>query len=316
MHSLKTLGAALLLGASAAASAIARDEFMPNDSRVLVGQSLLNIPCGRLGRRVTATWYYPMPEAEAPVGLVWVQHGFLLSSRNVAELARSLAETTGAIVVAPTLSSNPLDIEGCWLNGEPLQAAAARLFTESGALARSAKLAGFKGTLPEQFVLSGHSAGGNFVLAAAGFSTIPNGAIPRLKAVVLYDGVDHQGQMTSALAKLTGDAYRPVLQVAAPPSNCNDMGAGTRALVAARPGEFVGVELMGGSHLDAEGVNSGITAALVCGRPRPENVAALQWIAGDWVGNALTGASSGIVDGQPGEQIPVGAATVTVLPVW
>ena len=89
---------------------------------------------------------------------------------------------------------------------------------------------------------------------------------------------------------------------------------GSRALLAGRPGEFVGVELARGSHLDAEGTAHGTAAALLCGRPRPENIAALRQIAADWVGNALTGAANGITDGQPGERIPVNGAVATVLP--
>ena len=317
MYSLKTLVSLLLLAIVAASPAIAQADITQKDKNVRVGHSLLSIPCGHLGRRVPAIWYYPKPELGEPVGLVWVQHGFLRNAHNVAELARSLAESTGAIVVTPTLSSNALALEGCWLNGEPLQAATAKLFTEGKALAKSARMAGFRGgTLPAKFVLSGHSAGGNFALSAAGFTAAPNGALARLSAVILYDGVDYRGQMTTALARLTNKDYRPVLQIAAPPSSCNNMGAGTRALVAARPNIFVGVELLRGSHLDAEGGNSGIAADLVCGRPRPENVEALRQIAGDWVGNALTGSSHGIVGGAPGEQIPVGDATAVVLPVW
>jgi acetyl esterase/lipase len=286
----------------------------PAGSQVLAGHSTLTIPCGRLGRRVPATWYYPTPQAGAPIGLLWVQHGFLRDKRNVADLARNLAETTKSVVVTPTLSSNALALEGCWLNGKPLQAAAAKLFEEGKALAKSARMAGFKETLPEYFVLSGHSAGGNFALSAAGFTTAPGGALPRLKAVVMFDGVDYQGQMTSALNLLKGDAYRPIWQVAAPPSSCNAMGAGTRALLDARPGEFVGVELMNGSHLDAEGANAGIAAALICGRRRPENVAVLRQIAGDWIVNAFTGTQKGIVKGVPGQEIPVGKALAIVLP--
>lgn len=314
MRVIQPLVIALVVGLPVTSILTARAQSLPADSRVLIGQASLNIPCGRLGRRVPATWYYPEPQSKAPTGLVWVQHGFSRNKRHIAELAHSLAETTGCLVVTPTLSSNAAAAEGCWLNGEPLQAATARLFRDGKALAGSARMAGYKGKLPQRFVLSGHSAGGNFALSAAGFTTAPGGALARLQAVVLYDGVDYQGQMARALARLSGEAYRPVWQVAAPPSSCNANAAGTRAVLAARPGEFVGVELVRGSHLDAEGTNHGTAAGLLCGRPRPENVAALRQIAGDWVGNALTGAANGITNGQPGERIPVNGAVATVLP--
>lgn len=285
-----------------------------HEAPVIVRHATLEVPCGRFGRRVSVDWYFPQSPSADANGLIWLQHGFLRTKRNVASLAESVAARTNSIVVTPTISSNFLDPAGCWINGEPMHKAVARLFADRGALQASARRAGRKVALPRPFVLSGHSAGGNLALSAAGFTTLPGGAIGDLQAVVMFDGVDNGGAMTTALNRLTGANFRPVLQIAAPPSLCNALGSGTRALLAARPGRFVGVELENGTHIDAEGPDTDLLAALVCGVPRPVNVHGLRTIAADWITNAFTGSSIGIVGGSPGEQIPVDGATAIVLP--
>jgi len=240
---------------------------------ILVGHSRLDVPCGPLGTRLSADWDFPRRRSRHPTGIVWVQHGFFRTKANIASLARHIAAHTGAIVVAPTISSNPFALGGCWINGAPMHRAIAALFAERAALQRSADAArGAHVPLPRPFVLSGHSAGGNLATAAAGYTTLPGGAIADLRSVVLYDAVDNQGAMNDALGRLTGGDDRPVLQIAAPPSACNAFGSGTRALVSARPGRFVGVELVNGTHVDAEGPDSDPLARAVCGYPRQENV--------------------------------------------
>jgi hypothetical protein len=275
----------------------------------------LVIPCGSSGTAVPAGWFFP--DRRRPTGMVWVQHGFFRAAVNVVTLAQYIAGHTGAIVVAPTISSNPFADAGCWINGPPMAQSVAALFAgPRGALQRSADIAaGHHVTLPRRFVLTGHSAGGNLVTSAAGYTATPGGAIRDLRGVVLYDAVDFAGAMPAALHRLTGAASRPVLQIASPPSACNAFGSGTNALVTARPGSFVGVQLVGGTHVDAEGPDSDPLAMLACGIPRPANVVALRTIAVDWVRNALTGSARGILGGTPGERIRVGGATAVVLPV-
>ena len=284
------------------------------DGGVQVGHSTLAVACGPQGTRLAADWYFPQMR-KAP-GLVWVQHGFFRTKRNVATLARYLAEHTGAVVVAPTMPSNFLDQQGCWINGAPMQRAVAALFSGPRTALRESAEAAFGGRigLPRRFVLTGHSAGGNLATGAAGLTTLDGGAVADLRGVVMYDGVDAAGSMARALALLTGRDDRPVLQIAAPPSSCNAAGTGTRALVAARPGRFVGVLLEGGTHVDAEGPDGDPLAQLVCGRPLAVNVEALRSIAADWVGDLLTGSSHGITGGVPGERIAVDGATAIVLP--
>jgi hypothetical protein len=311
MRSLAVVGvllvALLTLGAGYAAAVD------PPEARIAFGgHATLDVPCGS-GRPVAADWYFPRDAAGA-TGIVWLQHGFLRTKRNVATLALRIATSTGAVVVAPTISSNPFEAGGCWINGDGMHMAVARLFADRTALETSAHAAGWQGTLPRPFVLAGHSAGGNLAVAAAGFTTASGGAIDDLRAVVMLDGVDFAGQTAAALSRLTGAARRPVLQLASPPSPCNASGASTQALLATRPGEFVGVQLQNGTHLDAEGRDTDLLGVLVCGLPRPRNVLAVQRIASDWTANALTGSSLGIVDGAPGETVAVGSATAVVLP--
>jgi len=284
------------------------------DPGVRAGHSALKVPCGPQGTTLPADWY--APAGRRSTGVVWLQHGFLRTRRNLATLARSLAGRAGAVVVAATVPSLPLGTQRCWINGAPLQRAVAALFGGRRAALRAsaAQALGGRGRLPRPFVLAGHSAGGNLATAAAGFLTADRGTVTALRGVVMLDGVDADGSIGRALARLSGPDERPVLQLAAAPSPCNAGGAGTQALVAARPGRFAGVQLAGGTHVDAEGPDGDGLARLVCGQPLAGNVQAVRTIAGSWVRNLLTGSSGGITGGAPGERIAVGGATAIVLP--
>jgi hypothetical protein len=210
----------------------------------------------------------------------------------------------GALVVSPTLpASGP-----CWIDGSPLHQAVAALVASRSALEASARAAGWTQPLPAPTVLAGHSSGGNLAVDVAGYLA---GAAD-VRAVVMLDGASQDPGMTQMRAALAKIPSLPVLQVGAPPTVCNPDRRGTRALVEARPGRFVGVEIAGGQHLDGVGY-ANFFGNLLCGWPRPENVAAARQIASDWVLNALTGSSVGIVGGAPGQMIPVGAATARVL---
>jgi hypothetical protein len=283
---------------------------------VHVGHSSLQVPCGSSGTILSADWYFPHRGPSRPTGIVWLQHAFFQTKDNLVALARSIAANTGAIVVAPTITSNPLATGGCWINGAPMARAVADLFV-AGRPALQTRVDAARGGrvwLPRSFVLSGNSAGGNLATGAAGDTALPGGDIAELRGVVLYDAVDYGTSMQSALARLTGVDDRPVLQIASPPNPCNAFGSGTAALLSARPDRFVGVELVNGTHLDAEGPDIGPLAAAVCGHPETVNVDAVRVLAADWITNAFTGSSLGIVDGSPGEAISVGGATAIVLP--
>ena len=284
---------------------------IPAGSLVTRQTSTLEVGCG-CGETLDADWYFPN-QAEEPAGLIYLQHGFFRSKANVSALAVQLAEQTNSVVVVPTVASNPFAQGGCWVNGDAMHRAVAGLFVgDMAALTASATAAaGHPVILPTQFVLAGQSAGGNLAASAAAY-TVDNGAIDRLRAVVMFDGVDNGGRIAAGSAALTGVNARPVFQIAADCALCNVFGAGTSALVDSRPDGFVGVRLEGGKHTDAEGASSGLIGMLTCGVPDSANVAAVPVIAAGWINDVFTGSEDGLY-GAGGERFHIGDATAVVL---
>ena len=284
---------------------------IPASSLVTRQTSALEVGCG-CGETLDADWYFPN-QADEPAGLIYLQHGFFRSKANLSALAVQLAEQTNSVVVVPTVASNPFAQGGCWVNGDAMHRAIADLFVgDMAALTASATAAaGHAVVLPTQFVLAGQSAGGNLAAAAAAY-TVDTDAIDRLRAVVMFDGVDNGGRIAAGSAALTGANARPVFQIAADCGLCNAFGAGTSALVDSRPDDFVGVRLEGGKHTDAEGASSGLIGLLTCGVPDRDNVAAVPAIAAGWINDVFTGSHDGLY-GAGGERFHVGAATAVVL---
>jgi acetyl esterase/lipase len=156
------------------------------------------------GYTVPADWYIP-DTAEPPTRLIYLQHGFLASGPWYSYTAANLAEQTNSIVVAPSITSNFLSCDACWLGAPPMQRAVANLFTDDNtALADSARAAGYSGPIPDRVVLVGHSLGGGLVAGTAGYM-VDNNIIDRLAGVVMLDGVGLDGLMTSSLEKVPGD---------------------------------------------------------------------------------------------------------------
>ena len=296
---------------------------LPPDSSVTVSRSTLVVG----GKTVTADWYFPN-ESDPPTGLVYFQHGAFAVGSMYSYTAADLAEQTNSIVVAPTMSTNGFAPDGMWLGGAPLQTAVADLFLgdRSALTASASAAAGHQVTLPQQFVLAGHSLGGSFVTAVAG-DLADDKATKYLKGVVLFDPVASAGQehlMSDSLAKLPADL--PVLSVGSPPSYWNELGAASDALAAARPGEFVGVILDGGSHGDSvQGGNPFIQFIenVASGFPKKQNVAAAQLLATGWINDMYAGrvddpATRTGVYGAHGSVFPIdtpaGTATAYALP--
>ncbi|WNG93791.1 alpha/beta fold hydrolase [Mycobacterium sp. ITM-2016-00318] len=193
---------------------------------VSVGHSDLTIPYGPNGYTTKADWYFPTQAdgSVQPDGVIWLQHGFLGDKSWYSAQAADLARRTNSVVVVPNVSSFPQ--LGCWdctLNGAALQEATATMFLgDRSALNTSARAAGFQGALPQKYVLTGHSAGGGFATAVAGY-TVDNGAATDLLGVVMFDGVSSNGTFAPALANLdTLDI--PVYQIAAPRKRGTPMG--------------------------------------------------------------------------------------------
>jgi len=274
---------------------------------------------GKHGALAAVWWLPPAP----PTGLVWLQHGFSRHPKHLASLASSIASATGALVLTPAVSSNFLRRRGAWINGEAMHRNVADLFASDRvelqrSLRRAASSAGLTDVvLPARYVLGGHSAGGNLALGSAGWIAAGDDerALGDLAGVVMLDGVDRAGMMAKALARLDGERRKPVWTIAAPDSSCNAKGKGTRALRGSRPDGFVGVLLEGGTHVDAEGDDSGTAAERVCGRPLAENVAAVKVLAADWVTNLLGGTpGDGLLAATaPGDRSRVGDATAVTL---
>jgi dienelactone hydrolase len=280
-------------------------------STVTNAHAPLLIP-GSNGYTVDATWYFPN-QAQPPVGVVYLQHGFTRTSANGAALAQDLAERTNSIVVAPNISSAYGDPYNIW--NSPIERAVAKMFEGDRAelTASASAAAGQSIVLPQQFVLGGGSAGGNLVAAAAGYLA-DDGATGNLKALILFDATDN-GDTTAGLAKLKAANSVPVMLMAAPPCSCNNFGAQTQTVLNNAPAQFIGVMLDNGSHLDGEGTSTDAAVVQLCGPPvLPQNAAAVQVITAAWINDVFTGSHNGIY-GPNGAVIPVGGATARVIGV-
>ncbi len=263
---------------------------------VKTGQSTLTIPVGSNSYTAPADWYFPT-QADGSVqasGIIYLQHGFLASNSYYSSLATSLAQQTNSIVVAPTLPSFPsLFCEGCYLGGAPMQQGVAELFLGNrAALTISASQAGYQGALPQSFVLSGHSAGGGLAAIAGGYyeDALAPGAPDDLLGVVMFDGVALSDDAFNGCDRRSLNG-KPVYQIAAPPQALNLNGQTTFDLIAARPDQFVGAELVNGSHVDSMlGSNPLIDffAQLVTKFSPPGNTAAVYTLANGWINDFYT----------------------------
>lgn len=313
------LGSAVLNVVMGLIQLFAGPPVLPPDANVTVRTSTLRIPVAG-GRTVTADWYFPDTDGP-PTRLIYLQHGFGAVGSMYSYTAAALAEQTNSIVVAPTITSNFLAADGAWLAGTPMQQAVADLFAgDRTALTASASAAaGRDVTLPSEFVLVGHSAGGSLVMGAAA-DMMNNGALADLAGVVLLDSVDMNGTVPVALSKLSGANYRPVMDISSDRYVWNMYGAVGDELQAARPGDFNGVMLEGGRHIDAlKGGNNVVQFAeyLVAGFSAPQNVDAVKTLAVGWINDLFAGTHTGYYP-TPQESIDIptaaGAATAVALP--
>jgi PE family len=298
------------------------------------GTSFLNIAVGPNGYAAPARWYFPT-QANGSVdarGVIYLSHGFLASGGWYSDLAIQLAERTDCIVVTPTVSSIPLP-NGAWLSGTQMQQAVGSLFLgNEAALNLSANQAGYHGTLPQSFVISGHSAGGGLATAAGGDYVADLGthtADNHLLGVVMFDGVAmNSATFAPAIANLK-TLNIPDYTVAAPPQAWNGNGATTNQLVSLYPGQFVGVELVNGSHVDSALGDKPVVdflLQLITKFSPGGNTAAVYTLSTGWINDMFAGAgptdpiygvygpTGGYVP-PGGQEIILGPATGIVLPV-
>lgn len=272
---------------------------------VRIGFSFLQIPVGpssflgitipQFNYPAPALWYFPT-QANGAVnanGTVYLQHGFGAIGWLYQPLAIQLAQQTNSVVVTPTIPSIPLPF-GLWLNSPQMQQGVASLFLgPQTALNISAQQAGFMGTLPQDFILSGHSAGGGLATIAGGnyLAALGTGT-NHLKGVVTFDGVaNNAATYASAIAKLQA-ANVPVYVVAAAPQAWNAFGATTNQLVSLYPGQFVGAEIVNGSHVDSmlgNGPIIDLVLQLLTGFSPPGATSAVYTLSTGWINDIWTG---------------------------
>ena len=300
---------------------------------VKVGFSLLNIQSGPVTYPATTHWYFPT-QADGSVhanGVIYLQNGFGALGWFYNPLAIALAESTDSIVVVPTVSSIPLPF-GAWLNGTQMQQGVAALFLgNETALNVSATHAGYQGRLPVDFIMTGHSAGGGLATIAAGDYVADLGANTadnHLLGVVMFDGVSsNSSTFATSIANLQALKI-PDYVVAAPPQAWNAFGATTNELIGLYPGQFVGVELVNGSHVDSmlggKPVIDFVLQAVTKFSP-PGNTAAVYTLSSGWINDIYvwagpTGPVYGIYgptggyEFPGGQQIILGQASGIVLP--
>ena len=301
---------------------------------VTEGTSYLNIPVGPHGYEAPARWYFPT-QADGSVdarGVIYLQHGSPGTGGWYSDLAIQLAERTDCIVVTPTVSSVFLP-NGAWLNGTQMQQAVGSLFLgNETALNTSANQAGYHGTLPQSFVISGHSAGGAFATEAGGdyvADLAGNPANNHLLGVVMFDGAGNNStSFASAIASLK-TMNIPDYTVASPPQFENGFGQTTNQLVSLYPGQFVGVELVNGSHVDSllgDKPLVDVAAQLVTKISPGGDTAAVYTLSSGWINDmfagggptdpiyGLYGTPSGY-EAPGGQEIHLGPTIGIVLPV-
>ncbi len=251
--------------------------------------------------------------------LTWTESrkpGFLANGPLYSYTASYLAQTTNSVVVTTTFSSNPFEADGMWLGGDNLHEAVAQLFLDPDRTALNASMetaelkAGRAENLdvPTQFVLVGHSLGGGFAPGVAGYYAegltrrrdqgldAPND----LAGVVIYDAVPMGSIIPDAMERLdeletngTADPsdddpndYIPIYEIGAPLNFLNVFSDVNDQLTEARPGQFTGVVLEGGVHMDPmQGGNPLIQAAayLIAGFPQPQNPLAVRELSAGWI---------------------------------
>lgn len=258
---------------------------VPPGSTATAGRSTLQIDCGD-GYTADADWYFPT-ETE-PDKFIYFQHGFPGRAGFYNVTLAELAERNNAVVVAPSITANIFACDGCRLMGDPMHAAVARLFEgDRAALLASAKAAGYDGALPEQFVIAGQSAGGIHAAGTAGYfqEFAPADEKANMVGVLLFDTAEG-GVLNRALDKIP--ATIPVLHIAAEPHPINIYGSANQALVAKRPAQFNGIQLVGGVHGDAFrssalfGIPQFVVSAAL-GFSTPQNVEAVHVLAQGWI---------------------------------
>jgi hypothetical protein len=248
-------------------------------------------------------WHLPFSPRSSGKGLVaasaeptaWLllQHGFARRCANLRHLAATLARDAGVA----TLCLNAEMARG----NAALAQALAQWLASDDARAPDGRPA------PRRLIVGGHSAGGAF--AAQVGAALAEQAPDRLAGALLFDPVGGAA-MGRALMAVAAEGRRPVLALMAPASRCNAGQLGASALRSVQaalasesppsaptsaspqseqaPGAtaapFVGLVFTAGTHVDAEGPDTGAVAVRACGEgwPQPAVVRAMGALAAAW----------------------------------
>jgi hypothetical protein len=137
----------------------------------------------------------------------------------------------------------------------------------------------------------------------------------RLAGVIMLDGVPFDPDAADKIADV--DPEIPFYNLAAPRYFWNQSGVGSDALAQARPGKFIGVTLLNGSHVDPmRGGNFLIQFGqeLVAGFVRPENGDAAQILMNRWANEMFAGVTQAPITEPFTIDTSSGAATAVPLP--
>jgi len=270
-----TIVRSLLTAATAASGALASCAGYSSSTTTCVVESE-NIG----GTNYNVQWYLPNG---TPSALMLVQHGFSRSCKTLLNTSKAIAEKGIMVfcIEADMTAGNPA------LGNTVGDVLSARTLTPPGGR-----------SLPVNYIVGGHSAGGHFA-SAVGARLVVNG-YANLKGAILFDAVAAEG-FTANLQAISASGSRPVLQIAARPSVINLFNNAFGAL-ASLGADFVGIQLvwssygagiapLGGScHIDAEGDNTDIIGIAGAGcSPNDTQVARLRDFSSIWAKDMATG---------------------------
>lgn len=235
------------------------------------------------GTTYSVDWYQPTGASNA---LLLGQHGFSRDCAHLRGTSKAIAEK-GVTVLC---------INADMTGGNPDLAVKV-----ADALTARTSITPPRGkSLPANYIVGGHSAGGHFA-SAVGARLDANG-YPSLKGAVLWDPVA-AGGFTDNLQALSDNGARRVLSVSARPSATNSFNNSFGALNSLNSG-FVGMQLVwnkytlgiptGGScHTDVEGENTDFigTAGALCS-PNATQTARLRDFSATWAADMANGTTT------------------------
>ncbi|RLV59556.1 hypothetical protein D5018_11415 [Parashewanella curva] len=216
---------------------------------------------------IKVDWWLP---DGLPKGLVYLQHRFMGSSANLKSLGKKIADN-GFIVMMPTLNvalGNP----------KLAQEIATTLNQQQFVIPHHL-------SIPSQWALVGHSAGGlNVLFIGDDLVSLGN---EQLKVVINLDGVDVNNKMSSLISEIDGIGV-PVESILSNPSMCNENNNAISALRDSRLKAGRVIQLtISSSHLDPEGTDDNHMMFMLCHKPTSENTLHYHQLTLAWLNEAF-----------------------------